>query len=95
MNGLRKLVTSKKELETRNKLTSLEIKTRVLDILGDLACTTPPNDMTGWYCKAYKTLGESRMVAITKMARDPSVIDQKKILGWVIKEEMSAKLSRS
>ena len=59
--------------------------------MGDLASTQAPNDMTAWYCKAYRVLGESRLMAITKMARDPSVRNQKRMAGWLISEEMKAR----
>ena len=91
MQSISQLVTSKKQLETRNKLTSLEVRNRALSIMGDLASTEAPNDMTAWYCKAYRVLGESRLMAITKMARDPSVRNQKRMAGWLISEEMKAR----
>ena len=91
MQSISQLVTSKKKLETRNKLTSLEVRNRALSIMGDLASTQAPNDMTAWYCKAYRVLGESRLMAITKMARDPSVRNQKRMAGWLISEEMKAR----
>lgn len=91
MQSISQLVTSKKQLETRNKLTSLEVRNRALSIMGDLASTQAPNDMTAWYCKAYRVLGESRLMAITKMARDPSVRNQKRMAGWLISEEMKAR----
>ena len=59
--------------------------------MGDLASTKAPNDMTAWYCKAYRVLGESRLIAITKMARDPSVRNPKSMAGWLISEEMKAR----
>lgn len=91
MQSISQLVTSKKQLETRNKLTSLEVRNRALSIMSDLASTQAPNDMTAWYCKAYRVLGESRLMAITKMARDPSVRNQKRMAGWLISEEMKAR----
>ena len=91
MQSISQLVTSNKKLETRNKLTSLEVRNRALSIMGDLASTQAPNDMTAWYCKAYRVLGESRLMAITKMARDPSVRNQKRMAGWLISEEMKAR----
>ena len=91
MQSISQLVTSKKQLETRNKLTSLEVRNRALSIMGDLASTQAPNDMTAWYCRAYRVLGESRLMAITKMARDPSVRNQKRMAGWLISEEMKAR----
>lgn len=91
MQSISQLVTSKKQLETRNKLTSLEVRNRALSIMGDLASTQAPNDMTAWYCKAYRVLGESRLMAIAKMARDPSVRNQKRMAGWLISEEMKAR----
>ena len=91
MQSISQLVTSNKKLETRNKLTSLEVRNRALSIMGDLASTEAPNDMTAWYCKAYRTLGESRLMAIVKAAKDPSVRNQKSMAGWLIKEEMKAR----
>lgn len=89
------LVTSNKFFRTTSyKLTSLEVRERALYILGDLASTEPPNDMTAWYCDAFKKLGESRFTAIVKVCREAKCDEtkghsQKKLLGWHIKQELS------
>jgi hypothetical protein len=82
------LVTSK--LETRQKLkqlvTSLEIRVRVLEIAHGLTCTDYPNDMTGWYCKCYKELGEQRFQIVASSARQGRT--PKALFGWLLKQEM-------
>lgn len=87
MDSVSQLVTSSK-LVTRNELTSSEIRLRALGIAHDLVNTTPPDDMTAWYCKAYKLLGEAKYSAIASMARQPDVIHKKRIFGWLLREEM-------
>lgn len=88
MRQLRELVTSNMELvPTSNKLTSLEVRIRALAIAEGLTSIDPPNDMTAWYCKAFRALGESRYTAIAKMATvngEP----RKKLFGWLLREEM-------
>lgn len=82
------LVNSKLEkLETRNKLTSLEIRSRALTIGLGLTSTIEPNDMTAWYCKAYRTIGESRYQMCADAARAGN--NPKKLFGWLLREEMS------
>lgn len=95
MQAVGELVTSRKFMKTTsNELTSLEVKERALEIARGLTSTIAPNDMTAWYCKAYKLLGESRYTAVVAAAReadcDPSKgQSQKKIFGWLLKKEMS------
>lgn len=87
------LVTSKKKLEklvTSNKLTSLDIQERALRIAIGLTSTQEPNDMTAWYCKAFKTLGEGKYTAIVQAARGGTK-NQKGLFGYLLKEEMSKK----
>lgn len=85
------LVNSKLgKLETRNKLTSLEIRERALTIALGLTSTMEPNDMTAWYCKAYRTLGESRYMACVSAAREGR--NPKGLFGWILKEEMSKRI---
>ena len=84
-------VTSSTSLTSRKKLnktssTSSVIKERALHIAGDLAKTEPNDDLTDWYCKAYKTLGESRYEAIAKMARSGQ--KPKNLFGWLLKRAM-------
>lgn len=89
-NHIGQLVTSNKKLEklvTSNKLTSLEIQQRALFIAGTMACTEAPNDMTAWYCKAYRTLGEGRYSAIAKMASKGN--KPQSLFGWLLKQEMA------
>ena len=90
MYSTRQLVTSKKELEqlvTSNKLTSLDIQVRALTIAEGLTSTEAPNDMTAWYCKAFKTLGEGKYTAIADMARKGN--RPKSLFGWLLKQELS------
>lgn len=90
--SLRELVTSNKKLEklvTSNKLTSLEIRIRALTIAEGLTSTVEPNDMTGWYCDAYKKLGESRYTMTANAAREGK--NPKKLFGWLLKREMEKK----
>lgn len=94
VKSIKELVTSKKELvnslelvtSLQSKLTNLEIRVRVIEIAGELACLTYPNDLTGWYCKCYKTLGESKFCAICTMARAGS--KPRNLFGWLLKQEM-------
>lgn len=84
------LVTSKKKLEelvTSNKLTSLDIQIRSLEIARGLTSITEPNDMTGWYCKAFKSLGEGRYTMIAQSARKGN--NPKALFGWLLKQELS------
>ena len=85
------LVTSKSKLETRNKLTSLEVRERALAIGTGLVTTQKPNDMTGFYCKAFRVLGESRYSAVAKACRAPEVEKPKHLFPWLLKEEMVAR----
>lgn len=88
MRPIKQLVTSKKKLvSTSNYLTSYEVKERALDIAFGLTSTEKPNDMTGWYCRAFKVLGEQRYTAIVKMARSGD--KPKKLFGWLLKEELN------
>lgn len=90
MYSTRQLVTSKKELEqlvTSNKLTSLDIQVRALTIAEGLTSTEAPNDMTAWYCKAFKTLGEGKYTAIASMARKGN--RPKSLFGWLLKQELN------
>ncbi|MBH1979933.1 hypothetical protein I8H89_00255 [Candidatus Saccharibacteria bacterium] len=96
MQKLGELVTSKSKLETRklvtsSDLTSVQIKTRALGIADGLTSVQFPNDMTAWYCKAYKLLGEAKYAACASMARQPDVRNPKRLFGYLLKEEMSAK----
>jgi hypothetical protein len=91
MQRLSQLVTSKKErVPTSNKLTSLEIKVRVLTIAEGLTSTEWPNDMTGWYIQAYKALGESKFQMIADDARKPGITYPKRVFGKNLSTEMKA-----
>lgn len=81
---IRELVTSK--IVTRNKLTSLDIKDRALGLAEGLTSTESPNDMTAWYCHAYKQLGEGRYCAAAGAARSGK--QPKRLFGWLLKNEM-------
>lgn len=92
MQTLSQLVKSKEKLESTNKLTSLEIQIRALGIAYGLTSTEAPNDMTAWYCKAYKTLGEGRYTACADMARKNGVQKPQSLFGWLLKQEMARKM---
>lgn len=80
------LVTSNKKLDLiSNKLTSLEIRVRVLELGRDLLSVDYPNDMTSWYCKCYKQLGEVKFGIICSMARQGR--KPKQLFGWLLKNE--------
>lgn len=84
------LVTSNKKLEklvTSKELTSLEIQERALLIAVGLTSTVEPNDMTAWYCKAFRTIGEGRYTAAAQAARSGK--NPKNLFGWLLKEEMA------
>lgn len=68
------------------RLTSLEIRVRVLELGRDLLSLDYPNDMTGWYCKCYKELGEIKFGIICSMARQGK--KPKSLLGYLLKQEM-------
>jgi len=81
------LVTRKLELETRNELTSLDIQIRALEIARGLTSLVEPNDMTAWYCQAYKSIGEGKYTMIAGMARKGKT--PKNLFSWLLKQEMS------
>lgn len=90
MYSTKQLVSSNKELEklvTSKKLTSFDIQNRALGIAEGLTSTVEPNDMTAWYCKAYKTLGEHKYSAIVSMAKKGN--SPKSLFGWLLKQELS------
>lgn len=89
MYSTKQLVTSNKKLEqlvTSNKLTSLDIQVRALGIADGLTSTEAPNDMTAWYCKAYKSLGEQKYSALVSMAKKGN--SPKSLFGWLLKQEL-------
>lgn len=89
--SISELVTSKKKLEQLvTSLTSLEIRVRVLEIAHGLTCTDYPNDMTAWYCKCYKELGEQRFQIVASTARQGR--SPKSLFGWLLKQELDRKL---
>lgn len=82
-----KLVSSKTEiLNTQKLLTNTEVRQRVLILADGLTA----DHMTAWYCKAFRTLGESRFSAVCSTARDPQVRDSKRLFGWLLKQELEA-----
>lgn len=87
MYSTSQLVSRKKELENRNYLTSLDIQIRALGLAEGLTSTVEPHDMTAWYCKAYKTLGEGKYSALASMARKGN--NPKSLFGWLLKDELS------
>ena len=91
MRPIGQLVTSKKKLvSTSNKLTSLEIQERALHIANGLTSTIEPNDMTAWYCKAYKALGEGKYTAVANAARSGK--KPVSLFGWLLKQELNKKV---
>lgn len=80
----------KNKLTSNNKLTSLDVQIRALGIAGELASTEEPNDMTAWYCKAYRTIGEGKYMMIANMARKGN--NPKALFGWLLKQEMGKKI---
>lgn len=94
MDLTEQLVTRKKELETKktsNYLTSLDIQIRALGIAEGLTSTELPNDMTAWYCKAYKTIGEGKYTLAAQTARKGNF--PKQLFGRILKEEMTKRLA--
>lgn len=92
---LSQLVTSKKKLEIRKqvtsyKLTSLEIRDRALLLAGDLASVQEPNNMTAYYCKAFRILGEGRYLAVVSACRDRSIRNPMHLFNYLLREEMEA-----
>ena len=92
--SISELVTSKKELvnslklvtSCEKRLTNLEIRVRVLELGRDLLSLEYPNDMTAWYCKAYKEIGETKFGIICSMARQGR--KPKQLFGWLLKQEL-------
>lgn len=80
------LSTKKNEVTSTKYLTNLEIKERALIIADGLTSTNAPSDFTGWYCKAFKELGESRYTAVASMARQGD--KPKTLFGWLLKQEL-------
>ena len=74
---------NRKQLDKR--LTSLETRIRVLELGQGLLSPDYPNDMTGWYCKCYKQLGEVKFSIICSMARQGK--KPKQLFGWLLKQE--------
>jgi len=72
------------------RLTSLEVRVRVLELGQGLLSTDYPNDMTAWYCKCYKELGEQKFAIICSMARQGK--SPKSLFGWLLKQETMKKL---
>lgn len=86
----RKLETRIKEKELKQlvtSLTSLETRVRVLELAHGLTCTDYPNDMTGWYCKCFKELGEQRFQIVCSIARQGR--SPKSLFGYLLKQETS------
>src|SRR5690606_11848815 len=84
------LVTSKSELvnrKTSNKLTSLDIQIRALEIARGLTSKVEPNEMKAWYCKTYKAIGEGRYTMIAQTARRGN--SPKALFGWLLKQELN------
>jgi len=88
MQSLSQLVTRKEKLvSTSNELTSYDIQLRALSIAEGLTTINDKDDMTGWYCKAYKTLGEQKYTAICKMAQKGD--HPNRLFGWLLKQELN------
>ncbi len=92
--------TRKKKIENRNELTryeltGLEIRDRALYLAGNLASVDPPNDMTGYYCKAFRMLGESRYSAVVTACNQPGIRAPSHLFGYLLKEEMKSHMRRS
>lgn len=91
MKSLSKLVTSKWEVVnskqiTTYKLTSYDVRVRALGIAEGLTSTEDP-DLTAWYCKAVRLLGESKYAAIASMAREGR--NPKGLFANLLKEELN------
>lgn len=80
-----KQVLSTKYLKIQDKktLSSIEVQERALLIAGALA----DEQWTGWYCKAFKTLGEGRYTAVAKTALTGN--NPKTLFGWLLKQELA------
>lgn len=81
----RELVTSyKKNIKV---MTSIDIRIRALGIAEGLTSTQSPNDMTAWYCKAYKLLGEQKYAIVASTARQGK--NPPGLFATLLKEELS------
>jgi len=85
MKPISELVKNKSIQRIETRLTNLEVRVRVLELGRDLVSIDYPNDMTAWYCKAYKELGETKFGIICSMAREGN--SPKKLFGWLLKQE--------
>lgn len=85
-------VVSRKLQKSNLQLTSYEVRLMTLAIAGDLACIgdekSGEKNMTGWLCKCFKTLGESKFAACASIAKQPEVINRKRMFNFLLKEEM-------
>jgi len=84
MESITSIVNEQKKI--RKQLTTLEVRVRVLELGRDLLSLEYPNDMTAWYCKAYKELGETKFGIICSMARQGR--KPKQLFGWLLKQEL-------
>ena len=80
---------TKKEVLSTSGMTNLQIRNRALSIADGL--TSTDRDFTAWYCKAYKSLGESKYAALASMARQPGVQNPRTLFGHLLKQEMRAR----
>ena len=90
MESTEQLVTSNyvtRFKQPKKLVTSLDIRDKALVIAEGLTSTTAPNDMTGWYCKAFKQLGESKYSYIASCARQGR--NPKSLFGYLLKQEMN------
>jgi hypothetical protein len=86
MKPISELVKNKSIQRIETRLTNLEVRVRVLELGRDLVSIDYPNDMTAWYCKAYKELGETKFGIICSMARQGR--KPKQLFGWLLKQEL-------
>ena len=86
MKPISELVKNKSIQRIETRLTNLEVRVRVLELGRDLLSLEYPNDMTAWYCKAYKELGETKFGIICSMARQGR--KPKQLFGWLLKQAL-------
>jgi len=101
MNSIQELVTSKtklvnsrvtsyEELVTSSKkdkkLSPLDIQIKALTIAEGLVSINEPNDMTGWYCKRFKELGEKRYRIIVNCCKKSYVRSPERLFAKLLKE---------
>jgi hypothetical protein len=84
MRSVKEVLSTKKEIGniSTKYLSSKDVKERVM-LIGEGLVS---EQWVGWYCKAYKLIGEQAYTKIAHMARQGR--DPRTLFGWLLKDEM-------